>query len=391
MSEVEGASKALQREITGVIERWGLGEDALRDDEFDELALRVFAFQLQRNAPYAAYCRRLGFAPDALPTSWDAIPAAPAVAYKEHTLATFDIRDATLVFESSGTTSGTGSMHYMERRDLYDAALLAGFDRFMLADGARLRYLNLLADLRERPRSSLSYMMARVAKERGDGHTGWYVRDDVLAADEFFDALQDAARSSQPVCIATTAFALAFALDAAHERSLTFALAPGSRVMETGGFKGRAKSVRREELYARTCSTFGIAEDAVIAEYGMTELTSQWYDVVPRPSTPRALSARYARDDDAAHYGRDDNGDVSRRKAGPPWLRARAVGLDATTLPDGVVGGLVHVDLANLSSCVAVATEDLGATFGREIVLLGRDETAEIRGCSLDAESLAIR
>ena len=32
----------------------------------------------------------------------------------------------------------------METRALYDAALLAGFDRFMLSDGARLRYFNLV-------------------------------------------------------------------------------------------------------------------------------------------------------------------------------------------------------------------------------------------------------
>ena len=78
-------------------------------------------------------------------------------------------------------------------------------------------------------------------------------------------------------------------------------------------------------------------------------------------------------------------------KAGAAWLRARAVATDGSTLPDGVVGALAHVDLANLWSCVAVQTEDLGATFGRQIVLLGRDASAELRGCSLDAETLTVR
>jgi hypothetical protein len=65
------------------------------------------------------------------------------------------------------------------------------------------------------------------------------------------------------------------------------------------------------------------------------------------------------------------------------------VGPDGRTLPAGVVGALVHVDLANRSSCVAVQTEDLGvATPEGGIILIGREKGAELRGCSLDAEQL---
>ena len=44
---------------------------------------------------------------------------------------------------------------YLETPALYDAALLAGFDRFVLADGARLRYFNLVPNPPKRriPRS----------------------------------------------------------------------------------------------------------------------------------------------------------------------------------------------------------------------------------------------
>ena len=76
------------------------------------------------------------------PASWEAIPAVPAPAFKEATLATFDARDAAVSFETSGTTDGKPGRHYLETTALYGAALLAGFDRFMLADGAALRYLN---------------------------------------------------------------------------------------------------------------------------------------------------------------------------------------------------------------------------------------------------------
>jgi len=51
----------------------------------------------------------------------------------------------------------------------------------------------------------------------------------------------------------------------------------------------------------------------------------------------------------------------------------------------------VHVDLANRSSCVAIATEDLGARFDDGLVVIGREAGAALRGCSLDAEELRPR
>lgn len=353
--------RELERAVLDAIAAWTRGSD-LDDAAFDALAVRVLAYQLRTNAPYARYCAALGTTPDSLPPSWEAIPAVPSAAYKEATLATFDPGDADVVFETSGTTRGQAGRHYLKDARLYDAALLAGFDRFVRPDGARLRYLNLVPNPAERPHSSLGYMMQRVAAERGHGRTGWYVRGETLALDDFFSDLTAAVEERQPVCIATTAFALVAALDEAERRDVRFALPHGSRIMETGGFKGRTRIVSREDLYARAAAFFGIAQSRIVGEYGMTELTSQWYDT-----------------------------GVGRAKAAPGWLRARAVAPDGSSLPDGVVGALVHVDLANLWSCVAVQTEDLGARYGREIVLLGRETGATLRGCSLDAESLGVR
>ena len=70
---------------------------------------------------------------------------------------------------------------------------------------------------------------------------------------------------------------------------------------------------------------------------------------------------------------------------------ARVVGPDRRTLPCGEVGSLLHVDLANRSSCIAIQTEDLAVMYDDGFVLLGRAGEAEPRGCSLDAEDLALR
>lgn len=363
-------SGELDAEIGRVISAWHKHGRGLSDAEFEDLAQRIFAYQLRYDEPYARYCGSLGVTAGALPASWHEIPAVPTAAFKEATLATFDPARAALAFETSGTTKGVGGRHYMETRALYDASLLAGFDRFMLADGAALRYFNLVPNPADRPQSSLGYMMGRVCAERGDGNTGWYLRGDDLFVDAFIADARAAVEDGVPVCIAGTAFAFVQLCDELAGRDLTFAFAPGSRIMETGGFKGRSRIVSRDDLYAALVARFGIAEERIVAEYSMTELSSQWY----RFETPASPSPH------------------DRLMVAAPWLRARVIGADGKTLPEGVVGALVHVDLANRSSCLAVQTEDLGAAMGDGIVLIGREQGAELRGCSLDAETLrAIR
>lgn len=361
-------SAALDDEILERVARWHSSGASIGEREFNDLALRIFTYQIRYNEPYARYAGSFGYSPSALPSAWHDIPAVPASAFKEATLATFEKEKAALTFVTSGTTRAGGGRHYMETRALYDAALLAGFDRLAIAGRPRLRYLNLVPNPSERPESSLGYMMSRVSAERGDGSTGWYVRGGSLFIEAFFFDLRVAIAQSRPVCIASTAFALVEAIDAMRERNLRFALPPGSRIMETGGFKGRSRTVSREELYTSLCESFACSADAIVAEYGMTELTSQYYDAA---TPPGARAVRF--------------------KAGPPWLRARVTGADGATLPPGTVGALVHVDLANRSSCVAVQTEDLGAQYDAGFVLIGRDAGAALRGCSLDAEELLRR
>ncbi len=347
----------LDAEILGVIEAWRCGSEALDEGSFNDLALRLFAYQVRYNEPYARYCARLGITK--APHSWDQIPAVPATAFKEAALTTCDPAKAELVFETSGTTRGAPGRHYMETCALYDAALLAGFDRWALRDGARLRYFNLVPNPADRPHSSLGYMMRRVAEHRGDGKTGWYLRGDELLFDAFHHDVRVAGDQGRPICLAATAFALVHVLDAMEERRIRFELLPGSRIMETGGFKGRTRAVNRNELYARIHEYFGITDGGIISEYGMTELTSQYYSSAP--------GGRYC---------------------SPPWLRARVVGPERTTLASGEVGSLLHVDLANRSSCIAIQTEDLGVRYADGLVFVGRDSEAPPRGCSLDAEDL---
>jgi hypothetical protein len=100
----------------------------------------------------------------------------------------------------------------------------------------------------------------------------------------------------------------------------------------------------------------------------MTELSSQYYDA---PRTRERIEPRV--------------------KTPPPWLRPIVVDGEGRPVARGVVGALRHVDLANRGSVIAIETEDLGALVDDGLVLLGREQGAELRGCSLDAETLLAR
>jgi Acyl-protein synthetase, LuxE len=345
-----------------------IGAYALDEDAFLALARDLLAYQLAHNAPYAAFARSLGFDANHLPARIAEIPAVPAAAFKEARLATFPAAETAVWFETSGTTRGRGGRHELPTTRLYEAALLASFDRMLLGDDAALRYLQLVPDPRERPHSSLGFMMDVVARERGDDATGWYLHDDELDVESFLRDVERARADGVAVCLATTAFALVALLDALAERGRTLALPIGSRIMETGGFKGRSRVVERATLYREAAERLGIPTSAIVAEYGMTELSSQYYDA---PDAREQIEPRV--------------------KVAPPWLRPVVVDGEGRPVPEGVVGAIRHVDLANRGSVIAIETEDLGAIVSGGLVLLGREQGAELRGCSLDAETLLAR
>ena len=166
------------------------------------------------------------------------------------------------------------------------------------------------------------------------------------------------------MCIAGPACACGALRDARAPGGRGCAAPAGSRIMETGGFKGRTRVVARRDLYARLEETLGIPYPSIVAEYGMTELLSQFYD---------DLASRTAE---------------TRVKAGPPWLRTLVVDAAGREVAAGETGYLRHVDLANRSSVVAIETEDRGYRSGDGFVLLGREPDAPPRGCSLAAEDL---
>jgi len=213
------------------------------------------------------------------------------------------------------------------------------------------------------PASSLSHMLGLVAEECVESKGYFISADGGVDVPGLEGTLKRHASAREPVLVAGTAFALVHWLDSMAARNARLPLPEGSRIMETGGFKGRSREVPRPELYTALTDRLDIPDDHIVNEYGMTELLSQYYEPVMR--------------------GR------MRRHVAPPWLRTRI--LDPTTLAPvdaGQPGLIQHFDLANLNSVSAVLTEDLGRLTPDGLEHLGRARDAEPRGCSIAMDAL---
>ena len=338
---------------------------------FETIALELFTVQLNQNAAYREFCRANAIEPESV-CLWSDIPAAPASAFKELELSCLPSAERTAVFNSSGTTDQRPSRHFhsVDSLALYEASLLAGFKESVVGPALpHLRCLFLTPPPAEAPRSSLVHMFETVrracatAESEFFGHTTHGVEWS-LHLERLVIALYDCQAKSEPVALLGTAFNFVHLLDALTKRGHTFALPRGSRVMETGGYKGRSRSLPKEELHRLITAQLGIPPGHIICEYGMSELSSQAYC--------RSVSGA---------EGWTRNTEYFRF---PPWARFLVISPETgRPVPEGEPGLLRVFDLANVASVIAVQTEDLAVARGDGFELLGRARLAEPRGCSL--------
>ena len=320
----------------------------LREEEFAALALAAHAFQKRWNPPYANFCATRP------PTAhWREIPAVPQSAFKTARLSCFAPAQTPVTFRTSGTTGETrGEHHFLDTR-LYDAAVLAGWDRLGMK---RIPQTVLAPHPLNTSHSSLAHMF-RTLQQRGFGSALHCISDDgILNGEMALASLEWHITNGLPVGVFGTALAFLNFFEMMAERRLT--LSAGSYALETGGYKGSGREIPKAELYAMFGEYLGLAPDDVINEYGMTELSSQFYT--------RGLGGVHE---------------------GPPWVRT--VVIDPETGGEVAVGetGVLRIfDLANLGSVLAVETQDLAVRRERGFELLGRDPAALPRGCSRAAD-----
>jgi hypothetical protein len=378
----------------------------LRD--FNQLALELFALQFKHNAAYRKICEVRGFTPEIV-EHWTQIPAVPTAAFKELELTCLAPGERTTVFHSSGTTEQKPSRHFHNAESLavYEASLLAWFRPHLLADKLKLelqpsaapvgvqasacgcgdedfRLVILTPPAVQAPHSSLVHMFETVRQKLGAAETAFVGK---LAADGAwmldFDAAFVALSSggdgaspppqtpdASPLLLLGTAFSFVHLLDFLAERNLRFDLPAGSRVMETGGYKNRSRSMPKTELHQFITERLGIPSSHIICEYGMSELSSQAYDgraaLLRGQDWGRAAARPY------------------RVFRFPPWARVQIISPETgCEVVDGETGLIRVFDLANVFSVMAIQTEDLGIRRDEHFELIGRAQLAEPRGCSL--------
>ena len=344
------------------------GQSAVGDSQFSKLALELFALQFQHNPAYQALCRAKRATPGVV-EHWTQIPAVPTGAFKELELSCIPADERNAVFHSSGTTDQKPSRHFHNAESLavYEASLWAWFAanlRFTIYD---LRLLSLTPPPSEAPHSSLVHMF-EIARQKLGAPNSVYVGE--IGADgvwtlDFEAALAAFSRcqtpDARPLLLLGTAFSFVHLLDYLLERDLRVELSPGSRVMETGGYKNRSRSMPKPELHALITEQLGVPVENIICEYGMSELSSKAYDREVRSQKSEVRKFQF-----------------------PPWARVQIISPETgREVADGEIGLIRVFDLANVFSVAAIQTEDLGIRRGDGFELIGRAQLAEPRGCSL--------
>jgi len=331
------------------------------DNQFESLAFELFNIQRQFVEPYRNFCHLKGE-----PDDWQKIPCLPTSAFKEFEITSLYPEERKIVFLSSGTTYEKSSRHFHSENSIkiYEKSLSLWFKKCLLNDCKPLQFIILTPPPDAVPHSSLVYMLSTLKQQFSNKKSAFYGIAESetlwrLNIDGLINELRQSSEST--LMLMGTTFNFVHLIDYLEQEKLKFKLLPGSIIFETGGYKGRSREVPKKQLYNKLAIYLGVPESNIVSEYGMSELSSQAYDI--------RLNEK------------EDN---SRIFKFPPWARYTIISPE-TKLPvkKGESGILRIYDLANVYSLMAIQTDDIAIECGNGFILEGRAGQLEPRGCSL--------
>ncbi|HEY3761155.1 MAG TPA: hypothetical protein VGN23_05360 [Verrucomicrobiae bacterium] len=401
------------------------------DINFDELALELFSLQFAHNSAYRKICEARKLTPEVV-EHWSQIPFVPTSAFKELELTSLTSVQRTSVFHSSGTTEQKPSRHFhsAESLELYKASLWTWFQtsvhncRLSIADCRFQGLVCLTPRPEETPHSSLVHMFETVRQRLGapeSAFVGQLDADGAWALDfgAVLDLLNPRPQTQDPgsqapdpraFLLVGTAFSFVHLVDYLAEKDLRLQLSNGSRVMETGGYKNRSRTMPKTELHALITEYLGVPAEDIICEYGMSELSSQAYDsnlektsnhrdsvlecgpdksgplsnMTGTLKAPEDWRTPQPRGSMQPAHGKGASSHQPRIFHFPAWARVQIISPETgREVAEGETGLIRIFDLANVFSVAAIQTEDLAIRRGDGFELIGRAKLAEARGCSL--------
>lgn len=312
----------------------------IKPENFEDLALEIFRFQLENNTIYKQFVKNLGVNISNI-KKLEQIPCLPIEFFKFYSVRSIQ-EPHQVIFESSGTTQTSKSKHYLTDTNFYTQNSIRLFEQ---AYGSLENYhiLALLPSYLEQGASSLVFMIERFIEASKSEYAGFYLYD----YEKLFKTIETIRKqNNRKILLVGVTFAL---LDLAENSHIDLS---DVILMETGGMKGRRKEMIREEIHEILQNKLQVK--AVHSEYGMTELISQAYSkgqgIFEMPATMRILL----------------------REVNDPLTY---------TQKRGVIN---VIDLANIETCAFIATQDLGTILeNNQFMILGRSDNTEQRGCNL--------
>ena len=307
--------------------------------QFEELALKIFNYQIKYNPIYAAYAVLI--LKGKSPNNIFEIPFLPISFFKQEQIICKG-KAVETVFLSSGT-EGKKSKHLVSELLLYRNSYLNSFKIFY-GDITQYCILSLLPNYRQQEGSSLIYMVNDLILKSKHKNSGFYLNN----YEKLAIILEKLERIGQKTILFGVSYAL-LELAKSFPQKLEHTI-----IIETGGTKGNKKEMLKKELHQTLQNAFFL--ESIHSEYGMTELLSQSYS--------------------------KKNGVFKS----PPWKKVliRDINDPLTIVKEDKTGGINIIDLANIYSCPFIATQDLGKTFDNEtFTILGRFDSSDMRGCNL--------
>lgn len=309
-------------------------------DNFNDLILETHSFQrstCQLIHNYADnYCSN--------PETWHEVAPIPTEAFKNTNLISFPETRISKTFLTSGTTGDTRGKHHFVDTSIYEKSILTSWKNLNLPN---LPIVCLSQSPITNCQSSLIHMFGTLNGKFLIGSSGHL---DEVKINSFLK------NSKRPFILAGTALAFLYLME--EPSGIQLELPEGSWIMETGGYKGSNRRIRKKDFYSMIRNNFNVSEERIINEYSMTELSSQFYSI--------GLNSTHK----STH-----------------WLKARILKPGTKSeVEDGERGILSIYDLANLGSSIGIMTGDIAIRRGSEFELIGRNENLEPRGCSRAAE-----